>query len=163
MSEQDAFEFEKLRMFHDEARRHAQRLEAARNRVARILPLDVRRYDSLNLDEIEHIDWLHYRFSKLQDAMGRKLFPQIVSLYEMDEERSYRPMIDLLNRLEKIGFLENASEWDELRKVRNMIAHEYESVPEKAIAGIEALYEKSEVLLKMFRTCTRKLEEEKMV
>ena len=163
MSERDAFEYEKLKMFHHEAARHAQRLEAARERVAKILPLNTERYETLGLDEIEHIDWLHYRFTKLQDTMGRKLFPQIMVLYELDEEWAYRPMRDLLNRLEKVGFIERAEIWDELRKVRNLIAHEYETDNMKAIASIESLYRHSETLLRIFEQCHHKMERERML
>ena len=163
MREADAFENEKLGMFFQQASRHAQRLEAARLRVKEILPLDETRYESLGLDEIEHIDWLHYRFTKLQDTMGRKLFPQIMALYEMDEEWKYRPMRDLLNRLEGAGFIERADIWDELRKVRNLIAHEDETDPQRAIAGIESLYRFSEDLLRIFNQCSRKLHHEWMV
>ena len=62
-----------------------------------------RRYESLTEDDIEHIDQMLYRFSKLQDAMGERTFPALLEWLEED----IKPMttIDRLNRLEEIGAL----------------------------------------------------------
>ena len=65
-----------------------------------------------------------FNFSKLQDKIGAKLFRKV--LYEIKEIDSLNiPMIDILNLLERLEIIENQMEWDELREVRNSIAHEY--------------------------------------
>jgi hypothetical protein len=63
------------------------------------------------------------RYSKLQDLMGTKLLPAVLELtYEEGELRSF---IDKLNRLEKIGAISSASEWLELREMREQLAQDY--------------------------------------
>jgi len=65
-----------------------------------------------------------FNFSKLQDKIGAKLFRKV--LYELKEiDDINMPMIDVLNKLEKLNIMNRASKWDELREIRNSIAHEY--------------------------------------
>ncbi|MEA2019931.1 MAG: hypothetical protein U9N59_15985 [Campylobacterota bacterium] len=65
-----------------------------------------------------------FNFSKLQDKIGAKLFRKV--LYELKEiDDINMPMIDILNRLEKLSIIEDIRKWDELREIRNSIAHEY--------------------------------------
>lgn len=42
--------------------------------------------------------------------------------------------MDVLNKLEKIGYIASAQEWNYLRKVRNDIAHQYDDPIEMAQA-----------------------------
>ncbi len=63
------------------------------------MPLDRQKYEQLTEDEIEHIDQFLFRFAKLQDAMGQKLFKNIMLF--LDEEIENKPFIDILNRMEK--------------------------------------------------------------
>ena len=51
--------------------------------------------------EVAYMDQFATRFSKLQDAMGAKLFPQVLDL--VGEQGALNTFIDKLNRLEKIG------------------------------------------------------------
>ena len=65
-----------------------------------------------------------FNFSKLQDKIGAKLFRKtLYKLKEIDNEDL--PMIDILNILEKLNILNNTIKWDELREIRNSLAHEY--------------------------------------
>lgn len=76
-----------------------------------------------------------FNFSKLQDKIGGKLFKKI--LYELKEIDAFSiPMLDVLNLLEKLEIIDNASQWDELREARNTIAHDY---PLDINARIEAI------------------------
>jgi len=61
------------------------------------------------------------RFGKLQDIIGSKIFPLILNLLEEDAVA----FIDKLNKLEKLGYIEDANWWIELREIRNKIAHYY--------------------------------------
>ena len=51
------------------------------------------------LDSLAYCDQIIYRFSKLQDTMGAKLFKALL-LYQ--GENIDKPFLDLLNRLEKM-------------------------------------------------------------
>jgi hypothetical protein len=61
------------------------------------------------------------RFGKLQDIIGSKIFPIILNLLE-EEAVAF---IDKLNKLEKLGYIDDANWWIELREIRNKIAHDY--------------------------------------
>jgi hypothetical protein len=65
-----------------------------------------------------------FNFSKLQYRIGAKLFRKVP--YELKEiDNINMPMIDVLHTLEKLDILDDANKWDELREIRNSIAHEY--------------------------------------
>ncbi len=68
------------------------------------------------------IDQFLFRFAKLQDSMGEKLFGAM--LFLLGEDFSKKPFIDMLNRLEKIELLDK-QKWMDLRTTRNNVAHEY--------------------------------------
>jgi hypothetical protein len=53
----------------------------------------------LSDDEVEHVDQFLFRFAKLQDAIGQKLFKTILLFLREDIEE--KPFIDILNLKEK--------------------------------------------------------------
>ncbi len=91
------------------------------------------------LENIEHLaysDQIIYRFSKLQDCMGAKLFKSVL-LYQ--GENVNKPFLDILNQLEVIDII-NVDEWFEIRDLRNEIAHDYEDNDEMAINILNTIY-----------------------
>jgi len=52
--------------------------------------------------QVQRVDQFILRFTKLQDAMGCRLFPAI--LQYLQEPYEERPMLDKLNRLEKRNY-----------------------------------------------------------
>ena len=65
-----------------------------------------------------------FNFGKLQDKIGAKLFKQV--LYEIKELDDFSlTVIDVLNMLEKFNILESTAQWERLREIRNILAHEY--------------------------------------
>lgn len=113
------------------------------------MPLDENRYLQLMDDEIEHIDQFLYRFSKLQDTIGEKLFPLMLEFLK-EEHVKNKPFIDVLNRLEQLGLLEDKNTWLELRKIRNNINHQYEDEAKQATEGLNAIYAAKPVLEKIY-------------
>jgi hypothetical protein len=103
------------------------------------MPLNADRYLALSEDEIEHIDQFLFRFAKLQDTIGEKLFVSILEFLQEENPKS-KPFIDILNRLEQLESLEEKNNWLELRKIRNNIAHQYEDEPKQASEAINAIY-----------------------
>lgn len=73
------------------------------------------------------LDQFAYRYTRLQDDMGARLFP--AALRALGEDVAAMPVIDRLNRLEQLGWLPSAEEWADLRRIRNEFTHEY---PESA-------------------------------
>ncbi len=133
-----------------ECDKHVQRMSYAYTKMALFMPLDVSRYQQLSDDEVEHIDQFLFRFAKLQDAMGEKLFILMLEFLKEENPRS-KPFIDTLNRLEQIGLLEDKNTWLELRKIRNNIAHQYEDEPKQASEALNTIYAVKSTLESIFQ------------
>ncbi len=139
---------EKIVKIFSECDKHILRINSSSYKMKPVMPLDKEKYIHLSEDEIEHIDQFLFRFSKLQDAMGQKLFKTVLLL--LDEKIENKPFIDILNRLEKLELLNDANVWRELRDARNELAHNYEDEPEEAAMIINKLYDKKDVLIKIY-------------
>ncbi len=97
------------------------RLKDALIQVNKLLPLSPAVLANLPTDKLAFLDMMTTRFGKLQDIIGSKIFPIILNLLEEDAVA----FIDKLNKLEKLGYIEDANWWVELREIRNKIAHDY--------------------------------------
>lgn len=117
-----------------EGETHLDRMHYAMAAMERFMPLDEAAYVRLSMDDIQVVDQFVFRFSKVQDAMGERLFRSVLEL--LGEEVKAKPFLDILNRLEQLGALESREEWISLRVTRNRFAHEYD---EDAISMSEAL------------------------
>lgn len=123
---------------------HLSRMMFAYNQLCEIFPLDESGYSNLSSTQISYCDQLIYRFSKLQDTIGNKLFRIILEgLGENQEEMSF---IDVLSRLEKLKIIESQAEWLQLRELRNIVTHEYPYNTDEIIAGLNTLIAKSQSL-----------------
>ncbi len=69
----------------------------------------------------ERLDAFVSRFGRLQDTVGDKLLPALLT--SMAEKSG--DAIDNLDRAEKLGFIESAEAWMEMRRLRNQMVHEY--------------------------------------
>jgi len=87
-----------------------------------------------DFEKVKAIDTFIYRFIKMQDMMGEKLFR--VFLDELGEYRDNMSLLDVLDRLEKLGLIEDAMQWMYYRKLRNKLTHEYPSNEEEITEGI---------------------------
>ena len=97
------------------------RLKDALTQINKLIPLSAAVLANLPTDKLAFLDMLTTRFGKLQDIIGSKIFPLILNLLEEDAVA----FIDKLNKLEKLGYIEDANWWRELREIRNKIAHDY--------------------------------------
>jgi len=131
-------QIERLRRVLHECDKHLMRMNSAHVKMTSSMPLDPQNYLALQDDQVEHIDQYLFRFSKLQDAMGQKLFKTL--LVALAEDVENKPFIDILNRLEKLEVL-SVEKWNKLRAVRNEIAHNYEDDPESSSVAINKIYE----------------------
>ena len=69
----------------------------------------------------ERLDAFVSRFGRLQDTVGDKLLPALLSaLAEIPGAA-----IDNLDKAEKLGFIESADDWVAMRRLRNQMVHEY--------------------------------------
>ena len=121
----------------DECRAHEQRLVIAKAHIMELIPLDAERIEALSDEQHAWLDHYLYRFSKLQDAMGERLFLSGLSLLE--EDYGNRPFIDVLNRLEALELIPSREWWLQQREYRNQIAHEYPDRRSEQCAAINAI------------------------
>jgi hypothetical protein len=113
-------------------------------KLSRVFPLTEQTFASLDDDTIEKMDQFLYRFTKLQDALGLRLFPALYRLLEEGDEP--RPFLDVLNRLEKLGVLTSVREWQEFRALRNNLAHDYPESIAQTVATLNTLLERWPVM-----------------
>jgi len=136
-----------------EADRHLAVLESAlrdwqANPILDLAELEV------DQQQLRILDQLLFRFTKLQDALGQRLIPAtLTALSEPFEEWS---MIDRLNRLEKLGYIE-VDAWLRWRETRNRLAHEYPDHDETRFATILAAVVAAVGLVASYRAWRAKL------
>ena len=118
---------------------HHQRMIFAYQSIEKYFPLTEINLSQLSPIELALFDQLIYRFSKLQDSMGSRLFKQL--LEALEEDISGLPFIDILYKLEKLNLLENAKDWIILRQTRNTVSHEYPFYKEIQIEELNLLPE----------------------
>ncbi|SHO81078.1 hypothetical protein MNB_SV-15-1523 [hydrothermal vent metagenome] len=115
-----------------------------------IFPIDKNSYIKIidNIQDLAFSDQIIYRFSKLQDTIGAKLFKGLL-LYQ--GENIDKPFLDILNQLEKIDIV-NVDEWFELRDLRNEIAHDYDNSDYLAIDILNNIFELKKELEKILNS-----------
>ena len=135
---------ERLQREFDICDKHILRINEALEELSDVLPLSTESYASLNSEQIRCLDQYIFRFSKLQDAMGAKIFRYFLEY--LDEDISALPMRDILNRLERYQILPNANEWIYMRELRNEIAHDYPLLENDIVHILNELFSKTNVL-----------------
>ncbi|MCL6102372.1 MAG: hypothetical protein M1292_07765 [Bacteroidetes bacterium] len=126
-------------------------MEFAKSKVGAFIPLNRDNYYSMDDETIGFLDQYIFRFSKLQDTMGSRLFP--LTLETLAEPVSDLAFIDILNRLEKLEIIDSAHSWVQLRKIRNDIVHEYPASLIERIEGINILIDRLDVLKQIIKRC----------
>ncbi len=138
----------KIQKYINECKKHKVRINEAFGEIKDIFPLSGKKYLNLTSSEVKNIDQYLFRFSKMQDTIGEKLFRLIVE--DFVENIDSMTFIDILNRLEKIGIIQNTIEWNTLRKVRNNIAHQYDDDENEMAEAINSIFAQKDVLLSVF-------------
>ena len=131
---------ERLQREFDICDKHILRINEALEELSSTLPLTNESYAQLSSEQIRCIDQFIFRFSKLQNAMGAKIFRYILEY--LDEDVTSLPMRDILNRLEKYKFLPDANEWIYIRELRNEIAHDYPLMENDVVHILNELFSK---------------------
>ncbi|WP_294890596.1 nucleotidyltransferase domain-containing protein [Sulfurimonas sp. RIFCSPLOWO2_12_36_12] len=146
-----------LEKYFHECDKHIQRINEAFETIQTFIPITAFEYTNLDKNQIQALDQYMFRFTKLQDTLGDKIFKLIVANYE--QEVSSLPFIDILNKLEKTEYIFSAKEWMNLRKVRNNIAHQYDDEPEEMSQAINEIVSNKDVLLKIYDKVKQKYNE----
>ena len=121
---------------------HVEKLGRGRRLLGEFFPLDVNTFKKLNDDQIEHIDQFIYRFTRLQDSMGKRLFPSIISY--LDNDFSSHTFLDILARLEQLGIIKSDLDWQFFRNLRNNLSHDYPDNIKIMVETLNLLYDEWE-------------------
>jgi len=138
----------KITKYINECEKHKIRINEAYNEIQPILPISAKKYKELNSNEIKNIDQYLFRFAKMQDTIGEKLFKAIINEYVQSSETL--TFVDILNQLEQIGILSSADDWKILRTARNNIAHQYDDEPEEMADAINKIFAQKDILFDVF-------------
>lgn len=130
---------------------HQQRLNNAYQKIISWGSLTKDLYFNLSIEQVALTDQYVYRFAKLQDLMGEKLFKLILEYVGEDTEKL--AFIDILNKLEKLEIIESAATWLNLRLDRNKIAHDYVKNIDEILEDLCTLINKKEVLDNQLYSC----------
>jgi len=144
-----------------ECDKHLLRIKSSHLHMSSFMPLTKQGYLEHTEQNVTDVDQFLYRFGKLQDAVGEKLFPAILLFLHEEKIRS-KSFIDILNRLEKLEIIDSKEAWFELRKIRNDLSHNYDDNPEEMASAINYIYEKKEILASIYLK-VRYFYEEKVV
>jgi len=142
---------ERLENYFIEAQKHIVKIQSAKSLLKKVMPLNQDIFQKLSEQEQDKLDVLIFRFSKLQDLLGRKIFKAILEYSGFDTNISF---LKILSELERASLLE-VDRWVSLRDARNAIAHEYPNEEEHLIEEINFIYKEIDYLIEL----TQKLEE----
>ncbi len=143
---------ERLKANLRQSERHLERIKIAFTHVN--MPLNKETFLGYleNDEKVAFLDQIIYRFSKLQDTLGAKVFKDLMLYFG---ENVNRPFLDILYDLEKLGYV-NVEDWYEFRDLRNEISHNYED-NEKVVINIVNFIWKN---LGKFEEIIKKIKEE---
>ncbi|MCF8420627.1 MAG: hypothetical protein K9G63_17260 [Melioribacteraceae bacterium] len=116
---------------------HFKRIDALIPQVNQYLPLNEDDFE--NTEIVKTLDSFIYRFIKVQDRMGEKLFPEY--LKDLQEYKPNMPLIDMLNTLERIEVINSTEDWIDYRKLRNNLTHEYPGNEKEIIDSLNSALE----------------------
>ncbi len=85
-------------------------------------------------DLAERVEAFVGRFGRLQDTVGDKLLPLLLTA--LGEKTS--AAIDNIDRAERLGLFKSADEWMTIRSLRNQMIHEYVEDPAVLINALQS-------------------------
>ncbi len=145
----------RLKLYITEAKIHIERLENVLKRLERFYPLTLEKFENFSPSEKDMLDTLAFRFSKLQDLIGSKLFREY--LKEVGFIVEDKTFWELLKEIERERIID-IDTWSEFRKVRNLIAHDYPEDLGDKIEAINYLIENSIILIKVVEKIENKID-----
>lgn len=122
---------------------HTARLAHAVGKLSEMLAQNQDPFSNPSFETVELLDMMSTRFSKLQDLIGSKIFPLIFDI----TGESAVTLIDKLNKLEQLDYIDDSDWWIELRKLRNIMTHDYPNDDALISSTTERLFSESIALI----------------
>jgi len=141
--------YEKLKLHLEEARIHINRLLEVLNTLEKLYPLDNSTLELMNIENKDKLDVLAFRFAKLQDLLGTKIFREYLSILQYPVED--KNFLELLKELDKTKII-NIDIWSEFRGVRNAISHDYPFEEDAKLNAINYLIKNVKYLINITNT-----------
>jgi len=144
--------YKKLELHLEEAQVHINRLLDVLSILEKLYPLTNDKLNKISLEDKDKLDVLAFRFSKLQDLLGTKIFREylIILQYPIEDKN----FLELLKELDKERII-NIDRWSEFRGVRNSISHDYPFEEDEKIDAINYLIKNVKYLINI----TKKIKE----
>ncbi len=144
----------RLNSYFIETQKHIELIEESLDVLEKKVP--IKDYGSLNQLERFALNALIFRFSKLQDLIGAKIFRNYLEYSGFNTtEKSF---FDILKEIEKEGIIDIDS-WNELRVLRNKIAHDYPEDADEVIESINLFISRVEVVISIAKKLEQKFYE----
>ena len=144
----------RLQSYFKEANKHIELIEEAYEVLSGKMPLQ--EYSHLSSLEKFAFNALIFRFSKLQDLIGAKIFRAYLDYSGF--ETASKTFFDILKEIEKENIID-IDTWDELRKLRNSIAHEYPQEEDEILESINLFLSKCDILIQTAKKLERNFHE----
>ncbi len=142
----------RLQLHLKEANLHIERLKEILEYLKNFYPLDIDSFEDINRDKL---DAFVFRFAKLQDLLGAKIFREFLEAVNFPTIN--KDFLSLLKELEKEGII-NIDKWAEFRNVRNAIAHDYPYDMSEKVDAINYLIQNIEYLFETTKKIEDKIE-----
>ena len=147
--------YRKLKLHLEESYIHINRLNDVLNTLQTLYPLNHSRLESISLENRDKLDVLAFRFSKLQDLLGTKIFREYLTVLQYPVEG--KNFLELLKELDKEKIID-IDIWSEFRGVRSSISHDYPSEEDKKLAAINYLIKNVRYLIDITKKIKDKFE-----
>ena len=142
----------RLQLHLKEADVHIERLKEILEYLKSFYPLDIDSFEDINRDKL---DAFVFRFAKLQDLLGAKIFREY--LESVNFPTVNKDFLSLLKELEKEGIID-IDKWAEFRSVRNSIAHDYPYDESEKIDAINYIIKNIGYLFEVIKKIEDKIE-----
>jgi len=144
----------RVQTYFKESQKHIELIEESLDVLQQILP--IKNYEDLNQLQRFALNALIFRFSKLQDLIGVKIFRNYLDFSGFNlSDISY---FDILREIEREGIVD-IDTWSELRELRNKIAHDYPEELDEMIESINLFIGRSSQLITISKKLEKKFNE----
>ena len=134
----------KLKLHLEESNIHIDRLNDVLNVLEKLYPLTTETIEILSLENKDKLDVLAFRFSKLQDLLGTKIFREYLEVLQYPVED--KNFLELLKELDKQKIID-IDIWSEFRGIRNSISHDYPFDEDEKVEAINYLIKNVKYLI----------------